>query len=192
MIVIIDCGSSKTPYIEDMVYEFMDTRVVSLFEFNFQDHSDAKGFIISGAPILITEVDPDPYLANFLWLNEVAVPVLGICFGHQMLGMTYGSLPNRQRDDRDWQTIEIIAECPLFERMATEISFMEDHCEAISIPAEFIHVGVSDATVNEAMMHKTKLQYGVQFHPEVSGNVGALLFENFVNICLKPEVYTSK
>lgn len=192
MIVIIDCGSSKTPLIEEMVYEFMDTRVVSLMDFNLNDHADAQGIIISGAPILITEVDTAPYLSKFLWLKETTLPVLGICFGHQMLGLTYGALSNRQREDRDWQTVEIIAECPLFDRMSTEISFMEDHCEAISIPADFIHVGVSDATVNEAMMHKSKLLYGVQFHPEVSGNVGALLFENFVNICLKPEVYSTK
>lgn len=191
MIVIIDCGSTKTPLIESIVYEFMDTRVVSMVDFIPSEHQDARGIIISGAPILITEVDPDPYLAKFTWLKEIEIPVLGICFGHQMLGMTYGSLANRQRDDRDWQTVEVIAECPLFDRMSTEISFMEDHCEAISIPADFIHVGVSDATVNEAMMHKTKLLYGVQFHPEVSGNVGALLFENFVNICSKPEEYST-
>ena len=188
MIVIIDCGSSKTPFIEEMVYEFMDTKVVSLFEFNITDYADASGFIISGAPILITEVDTTPYLNQFTWLKTIEKPVLGICFGHQMLGLTYGALSNRQRDDRDWQLVEIIAECPLFDRMSTEIEFMEDHCEAISIPPDFIHVGVSNATVNEAMMHKSKHLYGIQFHPEVSGNSGALVFENFVNICLKPEV----
>jgi GMP synthase (glutamine-hydrolysing) len=60
---------------------------------------------------------------------------------------------------------------------------MEDHCEAISIPANFIHVAVSDACVNEAMMHQTKSLFGVQFHPEVSGNHGRVIIENFVHIC---------
>lgn len=186
MIVIIDCGSSKTPLIEAMVYEFMDTRVVPLFDFDYNSQNDALGFIISGAPILITEVDTAPYLERFTWLKETEKPVLGICFGHQMLGLTFGAISNRQRDDRDWQLVEIITECPLFNRMATEVEFMEDHCEAIGIPPGFIHVGVSDATVNEAMMHQTKQLFGVQFHPEVSGNMGALLFENFVNICQGP------
>jgi GMP synthase (glutamine-hydrolysing) len=61
---------------------------------------------------------------------------------------------------------------------------MEDHCEAVGIPADFIHVAVSDATINEAMMHKERKLYGVQFHPEVSGMHGAVILENFVHICL--------
>jgi len=183
MIVIINCGSSKTPYIQDMVEEFDDTKVVGLFDFNYEEHATADGFIISGAPILITEKDPAPYLERFTWLKTTDKPVLGICFGHQMLALTYDSLANRQREDRDLQTIEIIADCPLFERLPEEIEFMEDHCESVSIPLDFIHVGVSDACINEAMMHKEKQLFGVQFHPEVSGNNGVILFENFVNIC---------
>ena len=182
MIVIIDCGSSKTPLIESIIYEFMDTRVVPLFEFRRELHNDALGFVISGAPILITEVDTEPYLKQFEWLKSETKPVLGICFGHQMLGLTFGALSNRQREDRDWQIIEVIAECPLFEKLPVEIELMEDHCEAISIPKDFIHVAVSDATVNEGMMHQSKPFYGVQFHPEVSGNHGAIILENFVHI----------
>ncbi|MNJ84712.1 GMP synthase [glutamine-hydrolyzing] [compost metagenome] len=183
MILIIDCGSSKTPLIESVVYEHMDTRVVPLFDFKRELHPDALGFIISGAPILITEVDTEPYLEQFEWIKTEEKPILGICFGHQMLGLTFGALSNRQREDRDWQTVEVIADCPLFNKLPTEIELMEDHCEAISIPKDFIHVAVSDATVNEAMMHHSKPFYGVQFHPEVSGNHGAIILENFVHIC---------
>lgn len=186
MIVIIDCGSSKTPLIESVVYEFMDTRVVPIFDFIRADHTDALGFVISGAPILITEVDTEPYLKQFEWLKTEEKPVLGICFGHQMLGLTFGALSNRQKEDRDWQTIEVITDCALFNKLPIEIELMEDHCEAISIPKDFIHVAVSDATVNEAMMHKDKPLFGVQFHPEVSGNHGAIILENFVHICENP------
>lgn len=183
MILIIDCGSSKTPLIESVVYEHMDTQVVPLFDFKRELYPDVLGFIISGAPILITEVDTDPYLEQFEWIKTEEKPILGICFGHQMLGLTFGALSNRQREDRDWQTVEVIVDCPLFNKLPTEIELMEDHCEAISIPKDFIHVAVSDATVNEAMMHHSKPLYGVQFHPEVSGNHGAIILENFVHIC---------
>jgi GMP synthase (glutamine-hydrolysing) len=67
--------------------------------------------------------------------------------------------------------------------MPTEIEFMEDHCECISIPKDFLLVGVSDSCINEAMMHESKPLFGVQFHPEVSGNMGAILFQNFVQLC---------
>ena len=184
MICIIDCGSQKTPEIERIVYEYMDTKIIGMYDFDPKlDLPDSKGIIISGAPILITEKEPEPFLALFEWLKTVDIPVLGICFGHQMLGMTFGALASRQKEDRDWQTIEILEECPLFSKLGNEIELMEDHCECISIPPDFIHVGVSDSCVNEAMMHKSKQLYGVQFHPEVSGNHGAVILENFVNIC---------
>ena len=183
MIVIINCGSTKTPHILEMVEEFHYSKIVQLADFDYSEYEDADGFIISGAPILITEKDPDPYLEKFTWLKTTEKPVLGICFGHQMLALTYDSLANRQKEDRHLQTIEIIAECPLFDRLPNEIEFMEDHCESVSIPHHFIHVGVSDACINEAMMHESKPLYGVQFHPEVSGNNGLVLIENFVNIC---------
>lgn len=91
--------------------------------------------------------------------------------------------PIGSREDRDWQTIEILADCPLFDKLPTEFDQLEDHCETVSIPAGFVHVGVSDACVNEAMMHSELPLYGVQFHPEVSGTTGAVIFENFVHIC---------
>ena len=184
MICIIDCGSSKTPQIESIVYEYDDTHVVGMHDFDIHtDLKDCKGVILSGAPILITEKDPEPYLQLFDWIKETKLPVMGICFGHQIIGLLHGAMANRQREDRDWQTIEILQDCPLFDKLPNELELMEDHCEAISIPADFIHVATSDYCVNEAMMHKTKPLFGVQFHPETSGNLGAVILENFVHIC---------
>lgn len=183
MILIIDCGSSNTPFIESCVDEFEDVEIVDMYDFDYSYTKHCEGIIISGAPILITEKDPAPYLALFSWLKETDKPVLGICFGHQILGLTFGALASRIREDRDWQTIEVIADCPLFDKLPSEIELMEDHCEAISIPVNFIHVAVSDACVNEAMMHQTKQLFGIQFHPEVSGNHGRVIIENFVHIC---------
>ncbi|MFN6084633.1 MAG: glutamine amidotransferase-related protein [Fluviicola sp.] len=51
------------------------------------------------------------------------------------------------------------------------------------MPKDFLLVGVSDSCINEAMMHESKPLFGVQFHPEVSGNMGAILFQNFVQLC---------
>jgi GMP synthase (glutamine-hydrolysing) len=186
LICIIDCGSQKTPFIESIVYEHADTKVIPMHDFDARiDLPDCNGVIVSGAPILITEKDPASYLEIFAWIKSTELPVLGICFGHQIIGLLHGALASRQKEDRDWQTVEVIADCPLFDKLGSEIELMEDHCECVSIPEGFIHVAVSDACVNEAMMHESKPLYGVQFHPEVSGNHGAIVIENFVNICLR-------
>jgi GMP synthase (glutamine-hydrolysing) len=183
MILIIDCGSQKTPFIEQAVDLEMDFQTISLMDFTISHLENKQGVIISGAPILITEVDNSPYLAKLKWILETDLPILGICFGHQIIGLLHGAQGARQKEDRDWQTIEIIEENALFKKLPSEFEMMEDHCESISVPRSFKLLGVSDACVNEAMCHSHKPIFGVQFHPEVSGNQGTVIIENFVDIC---------
>lgn len=186
MILVIDCGSSKVPDIVECIDEFMDVETLKLNEVPTSDLSKYAGIVISGAPILLTEVDPTPYLEKVSFIKEFDRPILGICFGHQLLGLTFGAHVTRQKDDRDWQTIEVLEEeHPLFAKFAPEFEMMEDHCETVSIPSGFVHLAVSDACINEGMYHKEKPFFGVQFHPEVSGNLGRLLFDNFTRICQK-------
>lgn len=185
MILIIDCGSQKTPFIEQAIDLEMDYKTVSLFDVTEKDAENCIGIIISGAPILITEVDNSRFLDKLQWIKTIQIPVFGICFGHQIIGLMYGAFGSRQREDRDWQTIERLVDCPLLDKLPDTFEMMEDHCESISIPAGFELVATSDWCVNECMMHKEKPLFGVQFHPEVSGNLGTMLFENFVHICIE-------
>jgi GMP synthase (glutamine-hydrolysing) len=93
MILIIDCGSNKTKYIEQIVYEFMDTRLTSLMDFQDSDLEGVKGVILSGAPLLVTEIDTTPYEDKMKWILTIEVPVFGICFGHQLIvGLYYARL----------------------------------------------------------------------------------------------------
>ena len=80
MIYILDCGSSKTKFIHQMVDEYMDCTTIPLFDFKNINLTDAIGVIISGAPILITEEDMKSYLEASAWIKEVSVPLLGICW----------------------------------------------------------------------------------------------------------------
>jgi GMP synthase (glutamine-hydrolysing) len=185
MILIIDCGSQKTQYIEEAVDEFMDFETISVHDIADEYFNNKKGVIISGAPLLITEIDISPYLEKFKWIKTIGLPILGICFGHQIIGLTFGAFGSRMKEDRDWQTIEIFEQSDLFKKLPTEIQMMEDHCESISIPKDFTLIAASDFCVNEAMQHKDFPIYGVQFHPEVSGNHGRILFDNFIQICEK-------
>jgi GMP synthase (glutamine-hydrolysing) len=186
MILLVDCGSNKTPSIERLIDEYCDVETVFILDLTEEHLKDKKGVVFSGAPILVTEVDPQKYLDKTEWIKTTELPLFGICFGHQLIGLHFDAFASRMREDRDWQTIEAYEECILFNRLPNEVEMMEDHCESISIPPGFQLVASSDTCVNEVMQHIEKSIYGVQFHPEVSGNHGSIMIENFVNHCIRP------
>lgn len=182
MILIIDFGSSKVPQIENCVDEFIDFKTLKYYDFELENLDGVDGVILSGAPVLVTEQDISLQLAKTAWLKNAKIPVLGICFGHQILGIHFGAFATRIKEDRDWQEIEVCNESPLFDRLPEIFEMMEDHCETISIPPHFLLLANSDACINEAMQHESKPLFGVQFHPESSGTVGRTIFENFYQI----------
>ena len=54
MILVIDCGSSKTKYIEQAVDDFIDVKPCRLMDFEEEMLQNVKGVIISGAPLLLS------------------------------------------------------------------------------------------------------------------------------------------
>ena len=57
MILIVDCGSQKTPLIEDCINELDDYLTIPLMELNIDSIESCQGIILSGAPLLITEIN---------------------------------------------------------------------------------------------------------------------------------------
>lgn len=81
--------------------------------------------------------------------------------------------------------IKLLQQDILLDGFANEFEMGEDHTEGIDVPNDFFHLATSDDYPNEAMKHKTKDFWGVQFHPEISGENGLRLFRNFIGICNK-------
>lgn len=183
MITVIDCGSSKVPDIVKMLEAngtTVKTQKITEFKLN-----GSKGVVISGAPILLTEKNPADYLAATSFLKKCKVPVLGICFGHQLIGLHHGAKIKRCMEDREWRKIKFFSDTEITRGFKEDMQFKEDHCECISLPVDFDLIASSVTCEVEMMKHKTKNIFGVQFHPEVSEENGNNLIRQFVQLCNK-------
>lgn len=181
-VVVVDCGSSKVPAIVGLLESLgAKADIISPHELPGVVSDAPTAIIISGNPALICETGTD-FLADFDVLRTVRLPVLGICFGHQVIGMLYDAEVSIGKEDRDLRRVEILQSEPLFAGLSGEEEFQEDHTEEITLPRDFIRLATSSHCLNEAMVHRELPVYGVQFHPESSGSAGKALIANFLSV----------
>lgn len=186
MVLIIDCGYKYIYRLEDLVDQYIDYKTIAIFDFEInQIPEDTKGIIITNAQVSVHESNTDNYQEKIKPIFELDIPVLGIGFGHHLLGLCFDALPAYQPYTNELTDIGIIEDTSIFDKLPQDIGLMEDHAGTISIPPSFKLLASSDRSINEAMRHNEKPFYGIQFIPELSGNYGAIVIENFVNISMK-------
>ncbi|MDF2437103.1 MAG: glutamine amidotransferase class-I [Bacteroidota bacterium] len=183
MICIIDFGSPKIPDIVESLAKLGRTfRVVPWENSHMIEKERATALILSGSPLLIGNTDIEPHIKRYEFIKTTSLPVLGICYGHQFLGVIHGSDHFKGEEIRKLTEIKIIEKDHLFKGFENSVIMKEDHTEGITLPPGFIHLASSDKYEVEAMKHPEKNIYGVQFHPEVSGDNGMQLLTNFCEL----------
>ena len=112
------------------------------------------------------------------------VPVLGICLGHQALGLCFGAKIQRLKEvaHATSSQISLIAQSELFREFPKDFSVMRYHSlEVASLPRELEALAYTKDKVLMAMRHKDLPYFGVQFHPEsYFSEYGLKIFENFL------------
>lgn len=112
------------------------------------------------------------------------VPVLGICLGHQALGLCFGAKIQRLKEvaHATSSKISLIAQSELFREFPKDFSVMRYHSlEVVDLPRELEALAYTKDKVLMAMRHKDLPYFGVQFHPEsYFSEYGLKIFENFL------------
>lgn len=184
MIGIIDCGTSFLNQIQSSLEDLGYTsEIVEIENVKNEDWQRFSGIVISGAPILLTKVDQEKYLDIFEFIKNINIPVLGICFGHQIIGLLYNAEISTIDMVNKRLPIEIVKPDILFSGAKNHALLKEEHSECITLPEDFDLLAQSDTCHNEAMKHKEKNIFGVQFHPEMSGANGRVILQNFLELC---------
>lgn len=120
-------------------------------------------------------------------VRESTIPILGICYGHQIIGSAFGS-PMRDLGHmlRKYDHVTVVQKHPLFEGLPSRLLVAESHRQELTrVPDEFEHLARSTTSKVEAIAHQSKPIFGVQFHPERSSDEnphGRIILQNLVRL----------
>jgi GMP synthase (glutamine-hydrolysing) len=141
---------------------------------------DLRGVVLSGGPNSV--YDPGAPLAP-QWVFERGVPVLGICYGMQLLAHQLGGrvVPGTEREYGP-ASIARAAETPLLEGLPEQLDVWMSHGDRIeALPPGFSTMATSPNSPVAVMANPARGYYGLQFHPEVVHTPhGMDILRNFV------------
>lgn len=138
-----------------------------------------KGIIFSGGPASVGEPGaPVPDDGVF----ESGLPILGICYGHQLIVDRYGGRVKRANREYGSSVLTIDDDTSLFRGMGGAVrAWMSHGDEAEQVPSEFDIIGHTESSRAAAIASRREPVYGIQFHPEVVHTErGSKILENFV------------
>lgn len=130
----------------------------------------ADAYILSGGPSSL--LSPDPPMPSAEALQRIVgsgKPVLGICYGHQLLASFFGArLERREAGEYGPSTFRLLRPDPLFEGLPREFRVWMSHRDSVSqLPESLVALGETGYSPVAAFRHRRLKVYGLQFHPEV-------------------------
>ncbi len=184
-ILILDFGSQFTQLIARRLREMNVYCEIHPFNKIPELTPDIKGVILSGSPHSVRQENPlNPNLDNI----KGKLPLLGICYGAQLLAHFYGGEVGKS-NSREYgrANLSFVEDNnPLFKDISNESQVWMSHADTIlKVPANY-NIIASTHDVKVAGFAITNEQtWGIQFHPEVYHSTeGATLLQNFVKgIC---------
>lgn len=186
-IIILDFGSQYTQLIARRVREAgvyceilpFDTPTEKILA------RQPKGLILSGSPSSVYQPDA-PRPAEDLRAG-IERPILGICYGFQVLAFDMGGevQPSNSREFGYARLKVVDQTSPLFQGLPPEMDVWMSHGDHVTaVPSGFAVTAVTDDALN-AMEDRSREIFGVQFHPEVAHTpLGTHVLRNFIfNVC---------
>src|SRR3970282_1565790 len=123
------------------------------------------GIILSGGPQSVYEAGSPKVSRDIL---ELKVPILGICYGNQLLAQMLGAKVERGSGEYGPTKLHVASKNTLFTRLPKEQTVWMSHADTVSeLPHGLFTLASTEQCRVAAFGASSKRHYGVQFHPEV-------------------------
>ncbi len=181
-IIVLDAGGQYCHLIARKVRELGVYAEVRPSDAPASELAPSRGIIISGGPMSVY-ADGSPTVDRALF--DAGLPVLGICYGLQLMAYLLGGQVQRgEKGEYGMAFLDLAKPAPLFEGIALhgrEQIWMSHRDTALAAPPGFEVLGSTETCAIAAMADVNRRLYAVQFHPEVVHTCrGRQILENFV------------
>ena len=178
-IIILDCGSQVTTLIGRRLREAGIYCEIQPYHKAVPAEEGIKGVIISGSPCSVND-EKSPYID--IPALEKSYPVLGICYGAQLMAKIYGG-EVKASGSREYGRahLSILKNDPIFEGVPGGSTVWMSHGDSITrLPEGAELLGSTEGLDNAAFKLTGKKVYGFQYHPEVfHSEEGGTMLSNF-------------
>lgn len=172
-------GDFDTWIIDGMGAARSEVEVVEVFRNSgLPASAQTGGIVISGSHAMVTD-RPGWVSRTAGWLTTAVdkrIPVLGICFGHQLLATAFGGEVAFNPKGKEFGTVRLTlttaaGKDPLFGHFASGIPVQTSHAQTVTkLPRNAVLLASSDMEAHQAFrIHETA--WGIQFHPEFNASI---------------------
>eukprot|EP00126_Sphaerothecum_destruens_P010200 Sdes_comp20689_c1_seq1m16225 len=180
-IVILDAGAQYGKVIDRKVRELKVKSDILPLQTSAQEIKEKKykAIIISGGPSSCYSLDAPKCDVEIFSLG---IPILGICYGMQLMNSTFGGTVEKKSQREDGQElIQVEAKSLFFSGLEDTQKVLLTHGDSIEVVATGFQVIARSGNLVAAIENVQKRLIGVQFHPEVDlTSHGMEMFHNFL------------
>ncbi|NWJ77347.1 glutamine-hydrolyzing GMP synthase [Marine Group I thaumarchaeote] len=191
-IVVLDFGSQYSHLICRRIRDFSVYAELVPFDISLENLAklNPKGIIFSGGPSSVYDSGaPIPDKKIF----QLNVPILGICYGHQIIVNNFGGKIKRANKEYGSSVLTIDSNSDILNGIGDSVrAWMSHGDEAENVPEGFEIIGHTESSRSAAIANKQKTVFGIQFHPEVvHTEKGTEILKNFVlKVCYANQDWT--
>ena len=186
LVLVLDFGGQYNQLIARRVRECNVYAEVIPYTTSLEDikAKNPKGIIFTGGPNSVYKDDSPSYDKSIF---EIGVPILGICYGSQLMAHKLGGeVATAPVSEYGKTEVEVDTSSLIFEGVSSTTTTWMSHTDYIAkAPQGFKIIGHTDNCPVAAMENAEQKLYAVQFHPEVMHSVeGQKMLHNFLfNVC---------